>query len=71
MTLLIKHEELVFFSKNICSVTLSLLFFFAYKLLGGTNYQKDHNENIQHKCGGLIIIIRQYKGSMKDNHQYL
>ena len=49
MTLLIKHE----FFFNICTVTLSLFILFAFKLLGETNYKKDHNENIQHKFGGL------------------
>ena len=32
---------------------LYLYYFFGLKLLGDTNYQKDHNENIQHKFGGL------------------
>ena len=51
MTLLIKHEELVCFSQK-KSYSYSIFIFFAFKLLGDTNYQKDHNENIQHKFGG-------------------
>ena len=41
-----------FFPKIYVQLLYLYYFFFAFKLLGDTNYQKDHNENIQHKFGG-------------------